>query len=148
MNRVIHVFSLGFDRQHMNKLNLLSIPLCLTFLVGVQSYSLADTFSKPGIEVTVSLPNGLFSRTEIGNISGSYKARNTEGILFDAPQVSSSLGESDIALFNFVDTKGQDRCYGLTSISSGGVNVWKVKGSVPGYRCSSVGKSYRFNFGR
>jgi hypothetical protein len=105
------------------KLNLLSLPSCFTFLVGLQSYSLADTFSKPGIEVMVSLPNDLFGRTEIGNISGSYKTRNTEGILFDATQVSRSLGENDIALFNFVDTKGQDRCYGCNfSITAGSQN--------------------------
>ena len=133
---------------NMTKLNFLSLPLCFTFLVSLQSHSLAATFSKPGIGVTVSLPNGLFGRTEEGNISGNYKARNTEGILFDLFQASSTLGDSDTAFFNFVDTKGQHRCYGLTSISSGGLNIWKIKGAVPGYRCSSVGKIYRFNFGR
>ena len=134
--------------MNMTKLNFLSLPLCVAFFVALQPYSLADTFSKPGIAVTVSLPNGLFGRTERGNISGNYQARNTEGILFDSFQASSSLGDSDIAFFNFVDTKGQDRCYGLTSMSSGGLNVWKVKGAVPGYRCSGVGKVYRFDLGR
>jgi hypothetical protein len=132
----------------MTKLNLLALPISLIFAMSLQSNSLADTFKKPGIGVTVNIPN-LFGKTEPGNISGSYKAQSTEGILFDAPQItSSSLGESDIAYFNFVDTKGQDRCYGSASMSSGGVNVWNVKGSVPGYRCSTVGKVYRFNFGR
>jgi hypothetical protein len=133
----------------MSKLNLISLPLGLIFLVGLQSDSLADTFSKPGIDVTVTLPNGLFGTTELGNISGSYQAQNTEGILFDAPQpMTGSLGESDIAYFNFVDTKGRDRCYGSASMSSGGINIWEVKGAIPGYSCSTIGEVYRFNFGR
>jgi hypothetical protein len=133
----------------MRKLKLLSLPLSIALLLSLQPHSLADTFSKPGIEVAVTLPNGLFGQAESGNISGTYKSKSTEGILFNAPQApSGTLGESEIAYFNFVDTKGQDRCYGFTSMSSGGVNVWKIKGAVPGYSCSAVGKVYRFNFGR
>jgi hypothetical protein len=133
----------------MNKFNLASLPLCLIFLACFQSNSWADTFSKPGVGVTITLTNGLFGRTEQGDISGSYQTQNAEGILFAAPQATTgSLGESDIAYFNFVDTQGQDRCYGSASLSSGGINIWEIKGAVPGYSCSTVGEVYRFNFGR
>jgi hypothetical protein len=133
----------------MNRWNLVAFPLGLVFLVNFQSNSLADTFSKPGIGVTITLPNGLFSKPVSGNISGTYQSQGTEGILFDAPQVgSATLGESDTAYFNFVDTKGPEKCYGSASISSGGVSTWEIKGAVPSYHCSTIGKSYRFNFGR
>lgn len=130
----------------MNKLNLLSLPLSVGFLLNFQNHALAYTYSKPGIELIMTIPN-LFGKTEPGNISGNYKSKNTNGILFDAPG-PVTLGDSDIAFFNFVDTTGQDRCYGSTSMSSGGVNIWKVKGAIPGYSCSTIGKTYRFNFGK
>jgi hypothetical protein len=125
------------------------ISLCIICLISFSSNSLADTFSKPGIGVKVTLFNGLFGKTAIGSISGIYKSTsNIEGILFAAPLPIPEPLASDIDSFNFVDTKGIERCYGSTSMSSGGVNVWEIKGAVPGYRCSTIGKTYSFNFGR
>jgi hypothetical protein len=50
------------------------LPLCIFPRLSFQSNALADTFSKPGIGVEVTLFNGLFCKIEIGSISGIYKS--------------------------------------------------------------------------
>ena len=134
----------------MHKKLFASLLPSIVFLTCLESISLAETYSKPGLGTKVTLFNGLFGKTATGAISGKYQSKSAvEGILFDAARSTPEpLGDSDVQTFNFVDTKGKERCYGSTSMSSGGINIWEVKGAVPGYGCSTVGKTYRFNFGR
>ena len=97
--------------------------LSIASLTCLQSNSLAETYSKQGLGVKVTIFSSLFSKTAVGAISGKYESKSgVEGILFDAfRSTPQPLGESDIQTFNFVDTKGKERCHGSTSMSSGGI---------------------------
>jgi hypothetical protein len=134
--------------QNMRNILLAILPIGTILLIGLQSSALAETYSKPGISLKLTFFNGIFGATPEGGISGAYKTvSDIEGVLFPANSPQSET-EIDNARFNFVDTKGKERCYGLSTMSSGAVSTWEVKGAVPGYKCSTVGKTYRFNFGR
>jgi hypothetical protein len=132
----------------MRNVFLAVLPIATILLLGLPSSALAETYSKPGIDLKLTFFNGIFGPTPEGGISGTYKtASDIEGVLFPARSARSEA-EIDNAHFNFVDTKGKERCYGLSTMSSGAVSTWEVKGAIPGYKCSTVGKTYRFNFGR
>jgi hypothetical protein len=134
--------------QNMRNIFLAVLPIATILLMGLPSSALAETFSKPGIALKLTFFNGMFGATPEGGISGTYQtASDIEGILFPARSARSET-VIDTEHFNFVDTKGKERCYGLSTMSSGAVSTWEVKGAVPGYKCSTVGKTYRFNFGR
>ncbi len=125
------------------------LPLYACLSVNYQSKSLAETFSKPNIGVKITFFGGFFNHKEIGTISGVYEsAPDIKGVLFAAPLPIPEPIASDVADFNFIDTEGKERCYGSSHMSSGAISSWKVKGAVPGFRCSTIGKTYRFNFGR
>jgi hypothetical protein len=133
--------------QNMRNIFLAVLPIGTILLISLQSSALAETYSKPGIALKSTFFNGIFGATPEGGISGTYKTvSDIEGVLFPAKSPRSET-EIDTAHFNFVDTKGKERCYGFTTMGSGAVSQWEVKGAVPGYKCSTVGKSYRFNFG-
>jgi hypothetical protein len=125
------------------------LPLYSFLLMDYQSKSLAETFSKPNIGVKITFFGGFFDHKEIGTISGVYESTpDIKGVLFAAPLPIPEPIASDVADFNFIDTEGKERCYGSSHMSSGAVSSWEVKGAVPGFRCSTIGKIYRFNFGR
>jgi hypothetical protein len=125
------------------------LPLYGFLIINYQSKSLAEIFSKPSIGVKITFFGEFFDHKEIGTISGVYEsAPDIKGILFAAPLPIPEHIASDVADFNFIDTEGKERCYGSSHMSSGAISSWEVKGAVPGFRCSTIGKTYRFNFGR
>jgi hypothetical protein len=137
-------------KNYRHRRNFLAISmLCSLSFLYCQSKSLAEIFSKPGISVKVKFFGNFFEHKKIGAISGVYESTgDIKGVLFAAPLPIPEPIESDVASFNFIDTEGKERCYGSSSMSSGAVSIWEIKGAVPGYRCSTIGKTYRFNFGR
>lgn len=78
------------------------------------------------------------------NPSGVYKFGNGVTGLLTALDCESTGG--DIASHKFIDTAGSERCFGrMTQYWSGKViTVWKIDGTVPGYRCSKAGKTFDF----
>jgi hypothetical protein len=125
------------------------LPLCTISLLSYQFKILAETYSKPGIGAKVTFFGNFFGYKKTGTISGVYESSpDIRGVLFAAPLPIPEPVASDVADFNFIDTEGKERCYGSSTMSSGAVSIWEIKGAVPGYRCSTIGKTYRFNFGR
>jgi len=79
------------------------------------------------------------------NPVATYQGRNgASGILYAL--TCEGLG-GDVYFDKFIDTRGAERCLGrlttyYTSSSKGIVTRWQIDGTVPGYKCTTVGQTF------
>ncbi len=74
---------------------------------------------------------------------GSYQVKQgVAGILI--PLDCREPG-GDSSTSRFIDTSGDERCYGqmYQDWTRGIITTWEVEGAVAGYRCSTIGQTYR-----
>jgi len=117
-----------------------AFAVVLLSVILTTSPSLADTIyrSKSGTltvrygnKCSTVKPSGFY---RFGSISGNLIALSCENI------------GGDWAEHKFIDTSGDERCYGLMQQSWGWatktLTTWIIKGAVSGYRCSQSGKKF------
>lgn len=121
-------------------------PLTKTTLAAVTVSSailtapvLADEVSAKG-DLRIQYSNNCY----IGKVSATYRVHNgSSGVLIPL-NCSGADAEASIP-HKFVDTSGKERCVGrMTSIFgyNWSTTRWEIDGSVPGYFCSTVGKTF------
>ncbi len=125
----------------------LGLPVLITTLTGVtnafaQSFDGSLTIYPLKKACTTDEPVEAYSVK--GGVNGILYVKECSSNRIPNPLVETGN-------YRFIDTGGSkfERCYGLMTISTGagGIeSVWRVKGAVYGYSCSTIGRTYTVNF--